>query len=407
MKKKRTVATNTIPLKENNDTYKIYGAENIEQGAIHQMNLAMKLPVTLAGALMPDAHQGYGLPIGGVLATDNAIIPYGVGVDIGCRMALSVYDIPEKHLFENKSKYKRELVAWTKFGAGQTWQGNLKADHKVLDRSEFNATPLIRSLHDKAFSQLGTSGGGNHFVEFGIIEFEEDDVKLNILKGKYLALLTHSGSRGFGATIAGHYTKLAKEICRLPGEAANLAYLDLESAEGQEYWLAMNLAGDYASACHEIIHQRLTKAIGAEVLGKVENHHNFAWKEKWNGRDVIVHRKGATPASKDVMGIIPGSMTASGFLIRGKGEVSGINSAAHGAGRRMSRTQAIKNITRKEMQHILKEHGVTLIGAGLDEAPMAYKNIDDVMSSQKELVDVVAKFTPKLVRMADDGSRED
>jgi len=407
MKKKRTEATNTIPLKDNSDSYTIYGAENIEQGAIQQMNLAMKLPITIAGALMPDAHQGYGLPIGGVLATDNAIIPYGVGVDIGCRMALSIYDIPENHLSENEIKYKRELVAWTKFGAGQTWQGNLKADHKVLDRSEFNATPLIRSLHDKAFSQLGTSGGGNHFVEFGIIEFEEDDAKLNIHKGRYLALLTHSGSRGFGATIAGHYTKLAKELCRLPGEAANLAYLDLDSAEGQEYWLAMNLAGDYASACHEIIHQRLTKAIGAEVLAKVENHHNFAWKEKWNGHDVIVHRKGATPASKDVMGIIPGSMTAPGFLVRGKGEVSGINSAAHGAGRRMSRTQAIKNITRKEMQHILKEHGVTLIGAGLDEAPMAYKNIDDVMSSQTELVDVVAKFTPKLVRMADDGSRED
>jgi tRNA-splicing ligase RtcB len=127
----------------------------------------------------------------------------------------------------------------------------------------------------------------------------------------------------------------------------------------------------------------------------------------WNGEEVIVHRKGATPASKDVMGIIPGSMTAPGFLVRGKGEVASINSASHGAGRQMSRSFAIKNVSRDEMRKELADHGVTLIGAGLDEAPMAYKNIETVMASQKELVDVVAKFSPKMVRMADDGSRED
>ena len=149
------------------------------------------------------------------------------------------------------------------------------------------------------------------------------------------------------------------------------------------------------------------RALGAEVLAKVENHHNFAWKEIWNGEEVIVHRKGATPAGKGVMGIIPGSMTAPGFLVRGKGEENAINSASHGAGRQMSRTQAFKSITKNEMQAILNHHGVTLIGAGLDEAPMAYKDINQVMASQQELVDVVAKFTPKMVRMADDGSRED
>ena len=207
--------------------------------------------------------------------------------------------------------------------------------------------------------------------------------------------------------VAGHYTKLAKEICKLPKEAANLAYLNMNSAEGLEYWMAMNLAGDYASACHEVIHERLTTAIGGQVLAKIENHHNFAWKEILNGEEVIVHRKGATPASKDVMGIIPGSITAPGFLVRGKGESNAIHSASHGAGRQMSRTQAIKNITKDEMRTILKDHGVTLIGAGLDEAPMAYKNIETVMAAQTDLVDVVAKFTPKMVRMAADGSRED
>lgn len=396
-----------IDLIENPKTYAVFGESQIEDGAKDQMNIAMRLPVTVAGSLMPDAHQGYGLPIGGVLATRNAIIPYGVGVDIGCRMALSIFDIPEKHYFGKDAMYKRELIAHTKFGAGQNYKGHEKADHEVLESQSFHATPFLKHLHGKAWAQLGTSGGGNHFVEWGIIDFAERDEVLNIERGRYVALLTHSGSRGFGATIADHYTKLAKEICKLPREAINLAYLDMHTAEGQEYWLAMNLAGDYASACHEVIHKRLTKAIGAKVLAKVENHHNFAWKEMLGDEEVIVHRKGATPAGKGVMGIIPGSMTAPGFLVRGKGESSSIHSASHGAGRQMSRTKAIQSITKSDMKAILKDHHVTLIGAGLDEAPMAYKDIHKVMAAQTELVDVVAKFEPKMVRMADDGSRED
>jgi len=396
-----------IALNQTPPDFIAYGAEHIEEGAFNQMKVAMQLPVTVAGALMPDAHQGYGLPIGGVLATKNAIIPYGVGVDIGCRMALSVYDIPESYYYENQDKFEKELLNHSKFGAGHGYHGKYRSDHAVLENESFNMNSFVRNLKDKAWSQLGSSGGGNHFVEFGILEFDKDDAVLNIPKGKYVALLTHSGSRGFGATVAGHYTKLAKELCKLPEAAKNLAYLDMDSEAGKEYWMAMNLAGDYASACHEIIHDKMQKALGAVVLAKVENHHNFAWKEIWNGEEVIVHRKGATPAGKGVMGIIPGSMTAPGFLVRGKGEENAINSASHGAGRQMSRTQAIKTITNHQMQSMLQEHGVTLIGAGLDEAPLAYKDINMVMASQQELVDVVAKFTPKMVRMADDGSRED
>ncbi len=397
----------TIPLTATPPDYTIYGNDFIEEGARKQMNIAMKLPVTVAGALMPDAHQGYGLPIGGVLATHHAIIPYGVGFDIGCRMALSVFDIPASHLDLNRDTYQEALLSETRFGAGHGYHGRHKADHAVLERPEFNLTPMIRSLRDKAYSQLGTSGGGNHFAEWGTIHFEQPDEALNIPAGTYLALLTHSGSRGFGATVAGHYTKLAKEKCKLPKEAANLAYFDLDSEEGQEYWLAMNLAGDYASACHEVIHRKLAAAIGAEPLAKVENHHNFAWKETWNGQEVMVHRKGATPAGKGVVGIIPGSMTAPGFLVRGKGVPDAINSASHGAGRQMSRTKAIETILRETMNRMLQEHGVTLLGAGLDEAPGAYKDIRQVMAAQQELVDVVATFQPRIVRMADDGSRED
>lgn len=387
--------------------YQTYGNDFIEAGARAQMETAIRLPVAVAGALMPDAHQGYGLPIGGVLATHNAVIPYGVGVDIGCRMCLSIYDIEESFFEANQTQFKRELIAQTKFGAGAGYHGRYKADHAVLENKAFKVLSTAKALQDKAYSQLGTSGGGNHFVEWGIIALLSDENEFNIPKGKYLALLSHSGSRGLGAVLANHYTRVAKQVCKLPKEAVNLAYLDLTSAEGQEYWMAMNLAGDYASACHQVIHEKLTKAIGGQLLGRVENHHNFAWKEEWNGKEVIVHRKGATPAGKGVLGIIPGSMTAPGFLVRGKGATDAINSASHGAGRQMSRTRAEQAFTHDGLRAILKDHDVTLIGGGLDEAPGAYKDIHQVMAAQTDLVEVVAQFTPKMVRMADDGSRED
>lgn len=396
-----------IPLNERPLAFTIYGESAIETGAKDQMHIAMKLPVTVAGALMPDAHQGYGLPIGGVLATNNAVIPYGVGVDIGCRMALSIFDLPIGLLETHQAFLKDVIMKHTRFGAGNGYLKHERVDHLVLEDRLFKENSLLASLKDKAWTQLGSSGGGNHFVEFGIVEFTERDERLDIEKGQYLGLLTHSGSRGLGAAVAAHYTKLAKSLCKLPYKAENLAYLDLNSAEGQEYWLAMNLAGDYASACHEVIHEKIRLALGAGLLAKVENHHNFAWKEKWNGQEVIVHRKGATPAPKGVLGIIPGSMASPGFLVRGKGATASIASASHGAGRLMSRTQAVKTLSVDDLNRLLADEGVTLLGAGMDEAPMAYKNIHEVMAAQKDLVDVVAQFAPKMVRMADDGSRED
>lgn len=386
-----------ISLLEESRAYKMYGAENIEAGAVSQMNIAIRLPVAVAGALMPDAHQGYGLPIGGVLATENAVIPYGVGVDIGCRMCLSIFDRSEKVMNHDPRSLYKILTDHTLFGSGREFKDN--AGHEVIDRSLFNEIPLLKNLQQKAARQLGTSGSGNHFVEFGEVEITDAENEFGIAPGKYLALLSHSGSRGLGATIAQHYTKLAMEKCRLPDEAKHLAWLDLDTQEGQEYWLAMNLAGDYASACHHRIHEKIAAAMGTEPMAVIENHHNFAWKEMFDGKEVIVHRKGATPAGKGVLGIIPGSMTAPGFIVRGKGETLSINSASHGAGRLMSRTQAMKTMTHGALKKILKENNVTLIGGGLDEAPHAYKDIHKVMDAQIDLVDVVGKFTPKIVRM--------
>ena len=387
-------------LRETPDIYKVYGAEGIEQGALNQIETAMRLPVAKAGALMPDAHQGYGLPIGGVLATENAVIPYGVGVDIGCRMCMTIYDIPASTLNDRKEDLKKMLVRNTKFGKA-TFKN--QKDHKVLENELFNEIPLIGQLKDRAATQIGTSGGGNHFVEFGITEIEDENNEFGLAKGPYLALLSHSGSRGFGANIARHYTKLAMESRKLPHEARHLAWLDLDTELGQEYWLAMNLAGDYASACHHQIHDRMAVGLRATPVAQIENHHNFAWKEKnKNGDEIIVHRKGATPAGKGVLGIIPGSMTAPGYIVRGKGNKTSINSASHGAGRAMSRTQAKNSLNKDAVIDHINAAGVEVIGSGLDEAPMAYKDINKVMESQKELVDVVGSFLPKIVRMCGD-----
>ena len=384
--------------------FNTFGAEHIEEGAFHQMYNAVKLPIAVAGALMPDAHHGYGLPIGGVLATDNAVIPYGVGVDIGCRMCLSVFDLDATALTNRDQYFAREIHEATLFGSGAMFKQ--AHDHEVMDRKEFNEIPVLKTLHGRAWKQLGSSGSGNHFVEFGEVTITEKDALLGIEPGKYIGLLSHSGSRALGANIANHYTKIAISKRRLPQEAKNLAWLDLNEAEGQEYWLAMNLAGDYASACHHIIHAKIAKQLGRQPITMVENHHNFAWKEIYDGREVIVHRKGATPAGKNVLGIIPGSMTADGFIIKGKGEIASINSASHGAGRKMSRTTALGSITHNALKDELKKCGVTLLGGGLDEAPFAYKDIHAVMQSQKQLVDVIGKFTPKIVKMCGDAPRQ-
>ncbi|HEX5655209.1 MAG TPA: RtcB family protein [Chitinophagaceae bacterium] len=390
-----------LSLNQHGIQFNVFGQEHIEEGAMHQMYQAAKLPISVAGALMPDAHSGYGLPIGGVLATENAVIPYGVGVDIGCRMCLSVFDIPPKELVDKESFFTRELGEATLFGSGA--QFDRAADHEVMEHELFGQLPILKNLHGRAWKQLGSSGSGNHFAEFGIVEIAEKDVVLGIEAGSYVGFLTHSGSRALGAKIANHYTKLAISKRSLPQEAKNLAWLTLDEEEGIEYWNAMNLAGDYASACHHVIHTKIAKQLGRFPIRMVENHHNFAWKENWEGRELIVHRKGATPAGKNVLGIIPGSMTADGFIVKGKGEIAAVNSASHGAGRKMSRTRAMASVTEEQFKDELKKHGVKLLGGGLDESPFAYKDINLVMQSQHALVDIVGKFTPRIVKM--DGAK--
>jgi tRNA-splicing ligase RtcB (3'-phosphate/5'-hydroxy nucleic acid ligase) len=399
--------------------YRIWG-EGLEPGAVEQMANAARLPVAVRGALMPDAHQGYGLPIGGVLATENTVIPYAVGVDIACRMKLSILDIPAKDLNRLHEQLSRALESETVFGVGG--QHRRPLEHEVLE-ADWDVSPITRHNFDKARAQLGTSGSGNHFVEFGIVTVEEGP-GFRVLgsgseaapsggqafgqlgPGEYLAILSHSGSRGTGAAVADYYSKLAMERHpELPAELRRLAWLELDSDAGREYWAAMELMGRYASANHGLIHARVAKAIGAGIAGGVENHHNFAWKELHDGREMVVHRKGATPAGAGVMGVIPGSMASPGFVVRGRGSEAALLSASHGAGRQMSRTAAKQAYRWAHVRPLLAERGVTLLSAGLDEVPGAYKDIETVMAQQADLVETVARFDPRIVKMAPAGER--
>jgi tRNA-splicing ligase RtcB len=318
---------------------------DVEVATLGQMRNALRLPSAVRGALMPDAHVGYGLPIGGVLATEGTVIPYGVGVDIACRMKLTVLDLPVATLDEQPAALGRALLVL------------LSAD-------------------------------------------------LGLEAGAYLAILSHSGSRGPGARVASHYTKLARALHpELPRELAHLAWLDLDAEPGQEYWAAMTLMGEFAAASHEVIHARLARRLRAGVVAGVENHHNFAWRERHDGRDVVVHRKGATPAGAGVLGVIPGSMATPGFVVRGRGVPESLESASHGAGRVMSRTAARARFTWAQVRPLLDAAGVRLLAAGIDENPLVYKDIEQVIAAQADLVEVVARFSPRIVRMADAGER--
>lgn len=410
--------------------------ENLDAASIEQMVNACQLPVAVAGALMPDAHVGYGLPIGGVLAVDNAVIPYAVGVDIACRMKMTVLDLPVSALKGQIDRLIGAIETETRFGMGATFrQPN---EHDVMDDPDWSCSPVTSQQKRKAWDQLGTSGSGNHFVEFGLLTLDRADAGLE--PGRYVALLSHSGSRGVGAQVAAYYSKVAMDAHpELPKHLKHLAWLDLDSHAGQEYWQAMHLMGRYAAANHAVIHRRITKHLGADVLLDVENHHNFAWEAEREERSaishqseevsqapraverspadsrppvaksferrIIIHRKGATPAGRGVLGIIPGSMASPGYLVRGRGNAASLDSASHGAGRAMSRTAARNRCSWSEAKRLLRERDVHLISAGLDEVPFAYKDIDEVMARQTDLVEVIARFDPRIVKMAPDGER--
>ena len=395
--------------------YRQWGGHDVDRNAVEQLENACRLPVAARGALMPDAHLGYGLPIGGVLATRNTVIPYAVGVDIACRMKMTVFDLPVPKLEGHRDQLIQVLEGETRFGIGAAFGHGDRREHVVLD-DDWSVSPVTERSKDKAWKQLGTSGSGNHFVEYGILEVydrpdgpeqpDTDTSRLDLVPGSYVALLSHSGSRGVGAQVASHYSKLAmKRHPELPKQLKHLAWLDLDDDLGQEYWRAMNLMGRYAAANHAMIHHHIARALGVNVLADVENHHNFAWEEEHDGERVIVHRKGATPAEAGVLGIIPGDMASPAHVVRGLGCEPSLRSASHGAGRVMSRRKAKNSLTWSDAKRLLKERGVTVLSCGLDEVPDVYRDIEDVMAAQSDLVQTLARFHPRIVKMAPPGER--
>lgn len=380
--------------------YRQWGTD-LEESSVKQIQNACKLPVAVKGALMADAHLGYGLPIGGVLGTDNAVIPYAVGVDIACRVKMTVLDIPVTELDDTRGRTRltQAIEAETRFGIGAHFKK--KRQHEVMDE-DWSVSGVAQHNKDRAWKQLGSSGSGNHFVEFGDVVI--DDARAGLEPGKYLALLSHSGSRGVGAAIAKHYSTIAmREHPELPGDLRHLAWLDLDSEAGNEYWEAMELMGRYAAANHELIHHHIARNLRVDVMLDLENHHNFAWKEIHDGKELVVHRKGATPAGVGDLGIIPGSMATPTYVAIGLGNEDSLRSASHGAGRVMSRTRAKKELSWSDAQKKLDREGIDLISAGLDEAPMVYKDIDQVMAAQADLVQPLARFMPRIVKMAPSG----
>lgn len=385
------------PILDKPKPYRSFCSSDADPLAVSQMDMAMRLPVSVAGALMPDAHAGYGLPIGGVLATDGVVIPYAVGLDIGCGMGLSLYECDPSYIEKNRETIVNCLRDNTAFGM----DGVLRSKHydKLFDRKEFSEIPILKKLRDKAVRQLGTSGGGNHFVDVCIANLNEGNPFGK--QGEFAAILSHSGSRGFGAAIAEHFTNIAKETCRLPKAAGMFAWLDMGSEDGILYWTCMNIAAEYASLCHEIIHNNVGSCMRSKPFAYVHTHHNLAWLEEVDGCRLVVHRKGASQAHKGQCVVIPSSMCDYGVIGVGLGCRDSLASASHGTGRVMSRQDARNTVSRHFLKKHLAENRVTLVGGSVEEAPQAYRKMDDVLPMLKECVEVVGKIEPKICIMSE------
>ncbi len=370
---------------------------DITPAALAQLQLALRLPVAEAGALMPDAHVGQPLPIGGVLALHRAVSPSLVGVDIGCRMHLSVYALPPAEMAARRDALFHDLRAVTAFGLGREAVG--RPDHPLLDDTErWALTAQTKTLRARARRQMGTSGSGNHFAE--IVTGERLDADSG-LPETFCGLLTHSGSRGVGYAVAEHYMRLAAaETARTARVPKRCEWLDLDGDAGREYWAAMTLAGDFARACHEVIHAAFARRAGLTPLLTVDSPHNFAWQE--DGTDRVVHRKGATHAAPGLLGIIPGSMASASYLVRGLGKAEALHSASHGAGRVGSRAEARSQISLADARRQMARLDVLVDGLSADESPAAYKDIERVLRLQVEagLLAPLARMRPVAVIMA-------
>jgi tRNA-splicing ligase RtcB len=386
---------------------------NIEQGAIDQIKNASSLPFVFHHtALMPDAHQGYGVSIGSVFATEGVVIPNAVGVDIGCGMCAvktSLTGINTETLKKIMGEIRKVVpVGFNKHKEEQDIDlmplTEEQINGKVVD-GDFTDLPIINKEYDNALKSLGTLGGGNHFIE--------------LQKGSdgHIWIMIHSGSRNLGKQVADYYNKLAIELnekwhSQVP-KKWELAFLQIYSDEGQAYIEEMNYCVDYALANRKLMMERVKQVFekfyrcyedfkdgSCNFQPMINIAHNYATMENHFGQNVMVHRKGATLASEKTIGIIPGSQGTSSYIVKGKGNPDSFNSCSHGAGRKMSRTKARNELDLNREQEKLNKQGIIhgiRSDKDLDEASGAYKDIDEVMENQKDLIEVLVKLTPLAV----------
>jgi tRNA-splicing ligase RtcB len=365
--------------------------ENIEDGALAQIKNIANLPFTFKHiAIMPDSHQGYGMPIGGVMATKGVIIPNAVGVDIGCGMcavktSLTEIDVPTLKIIMGEIR-KAVPVGFEHHKEKQEFQLMPKLPVLPIEN-------ICEQEYQNALKSLGTLGGGNHFIE--------------IQKGSdgYIWIMIHSGSRNFGLKIAKYYNDVAirlneKWFSEVP-KNWELAFLPIDSDEGKNYITEMNYAVDFALANRKLMMDRITAIFynktDANFNPIINIAHNYARMENHFGQNVMIHRKGATLATADTIGIIPGSQGTKSYIVKGKGNAESFNSCSHGAGRKMGRKDAEKNLNLEDEQKILNDQGIIHSirhKSDLDEASGAYKNISEVMENQKDLVEVLVELQP-------------
>lgn len=382
---KTVITTENLPIKL------WLAEEDMEEGAKEQAKDLANLPFAFRHiAIMPDTHQGYGMPIGAILATKGTIVPNAVGVDIGCGMCsirTSLTEINEKDLKKIMGIIRKTIPV----GFNHHKQ---RQDESLMPPKKGNL-PIVSQEYESALYQIGTLGGGNHFVE--------------IQKGSdgFIWIMVHSGSRNIGYTVAKHYNQLAIEMTKEAGNGIpkDLSYLPEGSEEYELYWNEMNYCIDFALANRKLMMERAKEAFteiipGVEFSHFINKPHNFADKEIHFGEEVMVHRKGATRARKDEWGMIPGSQGTSSYLVTGKGNPKSFESCSHGAGRVMSRAKARRTLDLDQERKALAEKGILHAIRGrrdLDEAPSSYKDIDEVMANQKDLVDIQIKLKPLAV----------
>jgi tRNA-splicing ligase RtcB len=368
---------------------------DIEWGAIEQMRTAMRLPVAVAGAIMPDAHVGYGLPIGGVIKLHEAVSPAFVGYDIACRVAVSVLDCSVDDFMANRGDFVKIMQSVSRFGVGAAFEGDQRRDHPVMDDPLWEHVKCLQGWKDLAWDQLGSSGAGNHFFDALIGQWSPLP---GLLGSRFTAIMTHSGSRGVGYKVAEHYSEIAERETRLvaTGIPKGYGWLSTNSDVGREYLAVMGLMGRYAQANHYLIHHHFLTVAGIDRLMYLENHHNYAWVQPDGD---VIHRKGATPAGNGEMGIIPGSSGTKSYIARGLGNADSLESSSHGAGRRFSRSVAKQKHNATEFAEWMTGHDILHIGVAADETLAAYKDIDEVMALQKELVVPIAEMSPVAVIM--------